>query len=114
MKVGAFDRAKALFAAHHGMEQGHVGLSLALADCHDHFGSNFEQLGALHSAYRADPANWMVLVRIVCCARTLDQADTLRAALLALQDGFPDRFAAFARDRPWVQKHVADEIHRAS
>ena len=111
MKVGAHDRALALFAAHAGMEQGHVGLSLALADCHNHFDNPFEQLAALHSAYRADPVNWLVLVRIIWCARTLDQLETLRAALLALQDGFPDRFAAFARDRPWVHKHVTADMH---
>ena len=88
--------------------QGHVGLSLALADCLDHSGTHFDQLAALHSAYLANPANWIVLVRIVWCARSLDQRETLRAALLALQDGFPEPFAAFAKDRPWVQKHVAD------
>ena len=98
----------ALFSAHVGMEQGHLGLSLALADCLDHSGTHFDQLAALHSAYLANPANWTVLVRIVWCARSLDQRETLRAALLALQDGFPERFAAFAKDRPWVQKHVAD------
>ena len=49
-------------AAHPGMEQGHVGLSLALADCHNCLGNPFEQLAALHSAYRADPGNWLVLV----------------------------------------------------
>ena len=115
MKVGAQDRARDLFAAHAGMEQGHVGLSLALADCHDHFGNNFDQLAALHSAFRADATNWMVLVRIVWCARTLDLLETLRAALLALQDGFPERFAAFAKDRPWVHKHISDDMHsRAS
>ena len=115
MKVGAHDRALALFAAHAGMEQGHVGLALALADCHEHFCKPFDQLAALHAAYRADATNWMVLVRIVWCARTLDLLETLRAALLALQDGFPERFAAFAKDRPWVLKHVSDEMHsRAS
>jgi capsular polysaccharide biosynthesis protein len=114
MKIGAFDRAQALFAAHSGLEQGHVGLSLALATCLDHFGNHIDQLAALHSAFRADPTNWTVLVRIVWCARTIDHLDTLRAALLALQDGFPDRFAAFSRDRPWVHKHVADEPRSAA
>ncbi len=108
MKVGAHDRAQALFVAHPGMEQGHAGLSLALADCLEHFGRYFDQLAALHSAYLADPASWTVLVRIICCARTLDQPETLRDALLALQDGFPERFAAFAKDQPWVQQHVAN------
>jgi hypothetical protein len=51
-----------------------------------------------------------VLVQIVWCARSLELYDTLRAALMALQDGFPDRFAAFARDRPWVQRSITDEM----
>ncbi len=111
MKIGSHDRAAALFAAHAGMEHGHVGLSLALADCLEHFQDHYAQLAALHSAYGADPTSWTVLVRIVWCAKAINHLDTLRAALLALQDGFPDRFAAFAKGRPWVQKHLADEIH---
>jgi hypothetical protein len=34
----------------------------------------------------------------------------MRAALLALQDGFPDRFAAFVKGRIWAQKHASDGI----
>ena len=115
MKVGALDRAQALYAAHDGMQKGHVGLSLAMAEAHDRAGEHFKQLAALHSAFGADPTSWTVLIRIVWCARSLDLTETLRAALLALQDGFPDRFAAFAKDRPWVRKHLADEAEiRAS
>lgn len=115
MKVGAIVQAQALFSAHEGMEQGHVGLSLAMAECADRAGDHYRQLAALHSAYRADPANWTVLVRIVWCARSLELFDALRAALLALQDGFPERFAAFSKDRPWVQKHLDAELQsRAS
>ncbi len=110
MQIGAHDRARTLFQAHAGLEQGHVGLSLALADCHDHFQSHFEQLAALHSAYGADPTSWVVLIRIVWCAKAINHIDTLRAALLALQDGFPDRFSAFAKSRPWVQKYVDGDI----
>jgi Glycosyltransferase 61 len=111
VKIGALDRAAALYAAHAGLEQGHVGLSLAMADCHDRRGDSFRQLAALHSAYGADPTNWAILIRIVWCARTLDLHDALHAALLALQDGFPDRFAAFSRERPWVHKHLSDAPH---
>ena len=115
MKIGAQDRARALYAAHAGLEQGHVGLSLAMADCHDRAGDHFQQLSALHSAYGADPSNWAVLIRIVWCARSLDLHDALRAALFALQDGFPDRFAAFAKERLWVHKRLGDELQsRAS
>ncbi len=110
MKIGATDRVEALFSAHEGMEQGHVGLSLARAELFDRQSRPFDQLAALHSAYRADPTNWTVLVRIVWCARTLDLHDTLHAALLALKDGFPDRFSAFARERPWVQKLLAVDL----
>ena len=108
LAIGALGRAQALFAAHDGLEQGHVGLSLALADCHDRLGNHFKQLSALHSAFGADPSNWAVLIRIVWCARSLDLHEALRAALMALQDGFPDRFAAFGRERPWVHKHLSD------
>lgn len=115
MKLGEFDRAAKLFAAHEGLERGHVPLSLAMADCFDHLGDHFRQLAALHSAYGADPSNWVILIRIVWCTRTLDLPEALHAALLALQDGFPERFAAFARERPWVQRHLAgDTQSRAS
>ena len=81
-----------------------------MADCHDHFQAHFEQLAALHSAYGADPTSWIVLIRIVWCAKAINHGETLRAALLALQDGFPERFSAFAKSRPWVQKHLEDDI----
>ena len=55
MKVGAYDKARTLFDAHHGLEQGSVALSLAMADCHEHDGDNFDQLAALHSAFRRGP-----------------------------------------------------------
>ena len=110
MRIGAHDKARTLFAAHQGLERGHVGLSLAIADCHDHFQAHYEQLSALHSAYGADPTSWIVLIRIVWCAKAINHSETLRAALLALQDGFPDRFAAFAKGRPWVRKSVSDAI----
>ncbi|MEO8241787.1 MAG: glycosyltransferase family 61 protein [bacterium] len=106
MKVGAHDKARTLFAAHDGMEQGSVALSLTLADCHEHYGDHFAQLAALHSAFRADPTSWAVLIRIVWCAKALNNAGATQAALLALQDGFPDRFHGFAKGRPWVQRYV--------
>jgi hypothetical protein len=67
-------------------------------------------LAALHSAYGADPTSWIVLIRIVWCAKAINHGETLRAALLALQDGFPERFSAFAKSRPWVQKYVDGDI----
>lgn len=115
MAIGEMVRARALFAAHEGMEQGHVGLSLAMAECADRSGDHYRQLAALHSAFRADPASWTVLIRIVWCTRSLELHDALQAALLALQDGFPDRFAAFSKDRPWVAKHLTGQAQiRAS
>lgn len=110
MRLGAHDRARALFAAHEGMQEGSVGLSLAMADCHEHFKDHYKQLAALYSAYHAAPGTWAVLIRIVWCAKAINHSDTLLAALLALQDGFPERFASFAKGRPWVQKQVAAQI----
>ena len=77
MAVGAHDRARALFSAHAGLEQGHVGLSLAMAESHEHFQSHFGQLAALHSAYGADPTNWTILIRIVWCAKAINHGETL-------------------------------------
>lgn len=107
MSIGEAEKARTLFAAHEGMEQGHVGLSLAMADCADKAGDHFRQLAALHSAFRADPTNWTVLVRIIWCTRSLELHDALQAALLALQDGFPERFAAFSKERPWINRYLA-------
>lgn len=109
MALGEISRARALFAAHEGMEHGHVGLSLAMAECADRSGDHYRQLAALHAAFRADPASWTTLIRIVWCTRSLELHDALQAALLALQDGFPDRFAAFSKDRPWVQKYLTGQ-----
>jgi hypothetical protein len=86
----------------------HVGLSLAIADCHEHFGVHYQRLSLQHAAYRLDPKSWQILISIVWRAKSINQTDTLRAALLALKDGLPDRFAAFAKDRPWAHRHVAD------
>lgn len=106
MKVGAHDRARALFAKHQGMEDDHVGLSLAMADCHEHFKERAALLAALYSAYRADPTAWTVLIRIVWCAKAMDYPELITAALVTLQDGLPDRFDAFAKGRPWVRKSL--------
>jgi capsular polysaccharide biosynthesis protein len=110
MAVGAHDKARTLFETHAGLERGHVGLSLAMAECHEHFQQRFAQLAGLHSAYGADPSSWGILIRIIWCAKAMNNTETMRAALLALQDGFPDRFAAFVKGRIWAQKHASDGI----
>lgn len=106
MQVGAMDQARNLFALHEGMEEGHVDLSLLLADCLGHYHCHAEELAALYSAYRADPARWSTLIRVIWCARTLNDLETVRVGLTVLREGFPDRFEAFVKDRPWFQKQL--------
>lgn len=103
MAIGEHDRAQALFDMHLGLEEGHVGLSLALADLADHKGDKAATLAALYTAYRADPSDWAVLIRMLWCARAMNQGELLGTLLATLHDGFPDRFEAFSRARPWVR-----------
>lgn len=103
MAIGEHDRAQSLFDMHLGLEEGHVGLSLALADLADHKGDKAATLAALYTAYRADPSDWAVLIRMLWCARAMNQGELLGTLLATLHDGFPDRFEAFSRARPWVR-----------
>ncbi|MGV8985739.1 MAG: glycosyltransferase family 61 protein [Cypionkella sp.] len=106
MRVGAQDRAQQLYQMHAGLEEGDVDLSLAMADCHEHFKDRVSLLKALYSAYRADPAAWTVLIRIIWCAKSMDHSELVAVALSTLQDGFPDRFESFIKGRPWVGKYI--------
>lgn len=105
VQLGEYDRAEALMAAHPGLEQGHVGLSLVLADLADHRSDKAGALAALYSAYHADPSNWVVLIRMLWLARAMQQRELVTTLISTLHDGFPDRFDAFCRVRPWVREY---------
>ena len=109
MAVGEHDRAKALFETHLALSEGHPGLSLAMADLADHQGDKPATLAALYSAYRADPSDWAVLIRMLWCARAMNQSELVGTLLATLHDGFPDRYDAFARARPWVRDYYQPE-----
>lgn len=104
MGVGAYQNAAALYVAHQGMEEGDIGLSLSMADCHEKLGNHAEQLAALYTAYRADPSRWATLIQVIWCARKMNDLETVRAGLAVLGEAFPDRLSAFVKDRPWFQK----------
>lgn len=97
------ERAQRLFAAHEHLAEGHVGLSLAMADLAELQGDRTATLAHLYTAYRLDPSDWAILIRMLWCARAMNQADLVTTLLETLHDGFPDRFQAFARARPWVR-----------
>lgn len=112
--VGAMEQARGLFLKHEGMEDGHVELSLLLAKCMGHFHCHTEELAALYSAYRADTSRWATLIQVIWCARALNDLETVRVGLSVLRDGFPDRFEAFVKDRPWFQKQLAEPKRSAA
>ena len=106
LKSGDAKRAREVIDLHLGMEEGHVELSLAMAEVFEHLDEPADQLAALYTAYRADPTQHVILIKVIWCARKLNDLDTLRAALNLLRDVFPDRFHAFIKNRPWFQKQV--------
>lgn len=106
LRLGETEKAAALVDQHLGLEDGHMGLSLAMAEVHEQLDDPVEQLAALYTAYRADPTQWVVLIKVIWCARKLNDLETLRAALAVLQESHPDRFEAFIKDRPWFQKQI--------
>ena len=110
MAMGEYDRAGALFDAHRPLVEGHPGLALAMADLAEHRGDKAQTLAALYAAYRADPSDWAVLIRMLWCARAMNQAELVTTLLATLHDGFPDRFQAFARARPWVRDFYNPDI----
>lgn len=114
MSVGAMEQACALFLNHQGMQEGHAELSILVAKCMGHFHRHTEELAALYAAYRADPARWTTLIQVIWCARSLNDLETVRAGLSVLRDGFPDRFEAFVKDRPWFQKQMQEPKRRVA
>ncbi|NBZ86780.1 glycosyltransferase family 61 protein [Stagnihabitans tardus] len=110
MQLGEYDRARALFETHKHLAEGHTGLSLAMADLADHQGDRAQTLAALYCAYRADPSDWAVLIRMLWCARAMNQGELVGTLLATLHDGFPDRFEAFSRARPWVRDFYNPDI----
>lgn len=107
IQAGAPDRAMAVFVKHPGIEKDNADLLLAKAEAFKALGHEHDRFILLHAAYAADPSRWGLLVQIIWCARGLGKNDAMRAALAALRDGFPDRFDAFVRDRPWFRAQVA-------
>jgi hypothetical protein len=107
MAVGAGEQALALYRAHLGMEGADIPLALAMADAFEKAEDYDSQLAALYAAYRADPSQWQILISVIWCARKLNDTGTMQAGLSILRETFPDRFAAFLKQRPWFAKHVA-------
>jgi hypothetical protein len=104
---GAPERAMAVFVKHPGIEKDDAELLLAKAEAFKALGHEHDRFIILHAAFAADPTKWSLLIQIIWCARGLGKLDAMRAALGALRDGFPDRFDAFVRDRPWFRAQVA-------
>ena len=106
LNSGDAQHAKEVVDLHLGMEEGHVGLSLVMAEVYEALNEHADQLAALYTAYRADPTQYVTLIKVIWCARKLNDLDTLRAALNLLRDLFPARFQAFIKDRPWFQRQI--------
>lgn len=107
------DRAARLFRAHETLAEGQIGLSLAMADLAERQEDRAATLAALYSAYRADPSDWAILIRMLWCARAMDQAHLTSVLLATLHDGFPERFDAFSRARPWVRDFYSPPVPEA-
>lgn len=103
--LGETARAEALFSAHAGLEAEHVGLALSVAELAQARGDLAGALAALHGAYRREPSDWAILIRMLWVARAMAQPELIATLLATLHDGFPERYEAFARTRPWVRDH---------
>lgn len=107
IQANAPERALSVFVKNPGVEKDDADLLLAKAEAFRALGHEHDRFILLHAAFAADPSKWGLLIQIIWCARGLGKNDAMRAALAALRDGFPVRFDAFVRDRPWFRAQVA-------
>ena len=102
MAVREYGRALDLLEKHSHFVKNHVGLSLALADCHKFRDDPRLELSALRFAYEADKTRWQTLIRIIWCAKRCNLPDDISCALSRLRADFPDRYAVLTKNKSWV------------
>lgn len=104
ISVRHYDRALELLENHSHFIKGHLGLSLAKAECHKYREEPRSELLALHLAYEADRGRWQTLVRMIWCAKKCDQLDIVAWALSCLRHDFPKRYAVLTKGKPWMRQ----------
>ncbi|MGC1502546.1 MAG: glycosyltransferase family 61 protein [Sulfitobacter sp.] len=103
LQSGAAQRAVALLELHEDLVRENGSLCLIKADCHKELGEPKSELVALDLAYKADPARWQTLVRMIWCANHCERPQVVRWALSRLKTDFPDRHDAFVSKHSWVR-----------
>jgi hypothetical protein len=103
LQVGAGDHALKLLEQHDHLVNGNAKLCLLQADCHKHQGEPKSELVALDRAFKADPARWQTLVRMIWCANRCERPQVIRWALSRLKSDFPQRHDAFVGNHDWVR-----------
>lgn len=103
LRAGAAPQAIALLEKHELLVNDDSGLCLLLADCHKALDETKSELVALDKSFKADPARWQTLVRIIWCANRCDRPQVIRWALSRLAMDFPDRHDTFVANHDWVR-----------
>ncbi|WP_298858931.1 glycosyltransferase family 61 protein [uncultured Sulfitobacter sp.] len=103
LKAGAAARALALLAQHEKMVTADLDLCILCADCHKALDQPKSELIALEQAFKADPARWQTLIRIIWCANRCERAQVIRWALSRLAADFPERHDAFVANHDWLR-----------
>ena len=101
--VGAVRQATELLEQNAELLAGDAALCLLKADCHKHFDEPKSELIYLEMAFKADPARWQTLIRLIWCANRCEMPEVIKWAVARLKDDFPDRHDAFIGNHDWVR-----------
>jgi capsular polysaccharide biosynthesis protein len=113
IQVGAHHQARAVIERNALIVANDLESQTMLAACCEAMEDGPAQLAALYSAYRADPNRWQTLVSVIWCARKLNDLDTVRTALVLFRESFPQQFANFSKDRPWIKAQTPPLVRQA-
>ena len=103
LRAGAFGQALTLLHQHEQLVIKSLDLCHLRADCHKALDQPKSELISLEQGFKADPANWQTLVRIIWCARRCERPQVIRWALSRLSVDFPERHDAFITNHDWVR-----------
>lgn len=114
VQVGLPRHAREVIERNHTAVGSDLEAQLLLAECCEATADLPGQLAALYSAYRADLARWQTLVKVIWCARNLNDLETVRGALKVFSTNFPQQFQNFSKDRPWIKAQMEPQVRQAT
>ena len=102
-RAGAYEQALLLLEQHEHLVRSNFDLCILKADCHKALDQPKSELIMLEQAFKAKPAVWQTLVRIIWCARRCERPQVIRWALSRLEIDFPERHNVFVTNHDWVR-----------